>query len=445
MSRRPALSALVALLAVAPTPAQTNNYVWASIDQGSGLSYWNKFTNAQAWYLNGGPLGTGYPGDSYTGHSGDTDTAAFPAWVNPDIPNNIPGSINPIVNPDPSEGDRAYYQFASLSVDNTGPQGWTFNVPAGSNPIPSLNLQSNGTALTVTSSGSTNTTTFNNAFGLGNNQSWSIDGKTTFNGGVSLGTKNLTITQQNSTTSTVGTVGLTSSGGSLTVGGTGTVVVAANSSGLGGVTVNSSATLAGNATITLAAGKQVSVAGTAAPGTGGTTVGTLTFGASGTTTTTTVGGFYNFDLSAAGTGGAAFNSGASGGTKDLLSAFGTLNFSAGAKVNINALAGSGFNQTLSYSWLIASVNGGSLTGTPDLNSKTGEFAGVTGGEFAVSVLNDAVYLNFTPVPEPGWILGAAAIVIGLARRPRGLTIRGACPHGLRGAEDRGDKPHGSSL
>jgi hypothetical protein len=375
------LMALLGAMLTAGSAAAQFHYTWANVDQSGGFSYWNFGTNAEAWTINN-VLGTGYPGDTST-----SDTATF----GPKVTN----AINPIVNPDPSQGNQPFYAFASLSVDNTETaSGWTFNLYQNT-PV-SLNLHSTGTALTITGSG--NTVTFHNGFGVSaNGQTWSIGGNTVFNGTVALGTNDLTMSLGNAT-ATIGTA-MTTSGGKLS--------------------------LVGNGTLAASANVNLVLDGTVNPGSTPNSIGTLSLSTSGTGSTT-IDGIYQFDLSAAGTGGVAFNSGASGGVHDLVQLHGSANLS-GLQLDIQSLGTTGFDNALAYSWLVMSVTDGTLSGTPTLNSILGtDFSNTGGGVFTVNVLGNHVFLNFTPVPEPtGWL---AAITASLAlagrlrpRQPRGIV------------------------
>ncbi len=86
----------------------------------------------------------------------------------------------------------------------------------------------------------------------------------------------------------------------------------------------------------------------------------------------------------------------------------------------------GFNSSQSYNWQVAGASGGILNFDPTkLSLDTSNFVnGLDGGSFSFSLGggNTALYLNFTPVPEPStWALmiaGAGAVLFPVFRRRR---------------------------
>lgn len=187
-----------------------------------------------------------------------------------------------------------------------------------------------------------------------------------------------------------------------------------SATGTGNVLVRAGATLGGNGFVVPAAGNAVSIAGTVSPG---NSVGTLTFGSMASPTAVAATGHYMFELSTAGASAAADTGGSSAlGVHDRITVFGTLSVS-GLIIDPISLGVSGFDNTMSYSWTIATATGG-ITGVPgavSIGAGT-EFAGMT---FSESIVGSSLYLNFTPVPEPATVLGIAAAgfgVGGLIRR-----------------------------
>jgi fibronectin-binding autotransporter adhesin len=192
--------------------------------------------------------------------------------------------------------------------------------------------------------------------------------------------------------------------------------------GSGPVTVGVNGKIGGNGFVVPTLGS-VTIAGTMDPG---NSVGTLTFGSASTPATVTASGHYAFELSTAGASapvdtGSSSLSGGGGGIHDIVTVFGTLNVT-GLIIDPNAISPSGFNNTQSYSWTIATATGG-VSGTPaPVTLGVGnEFAGMM---FLASVVGNNLYLNFTPVPEPATVLAicaAGAGAFGLIRRRRKNT------------------------
>ncbi len=192
--------------------------------------------------------------------------------------------------------------------------------------------------------------------------------------------------------------------------------VSGSATGTGNVLVRSGATLGGSGFVVPnnAGGNQVAIAGTVAPG---NSVGALTIGSGLSPATVTATGSYDFELSTVGSPAAADTGGSSVlGVHDAVTIFGSLDVSS-LVINPISLGVTGFNNTQSYSWTVATATGG-VTGTPGIVSLGSgiDFAGMS---FLASVVGNNVYLNFTPVPEPATVLSIAAIgfgVGGLIRR-----------------------------
>jgi autotransporter-associated beta strand protein len=188
--------------------------------------------------------------------------------------------------------------------------------------------------------------------------------------------------------------------------------------GMGPVTVGIGGKIGGNGFIVPGVGESVNVAGTLDPG---NSVGHLTFGSATTPTMMTATGHYNFELSQAGTP-APPNTGGSSPTAmhDVVTVFGTLNVS-GLQVDLNSLGSTGFNNSQTYSWTVATASGG-ITGSPTVGTVNGiDFAN---NSFFTSVVGNNLYVNFTPVPEPATVLAvcaASAGTITLIRRRRKKT------------------------
>lgn len=183
-----------------------------------------------------------------------------------------------------------------------------------------------------------------------------------------------------------------------------------SATGTGNVIVRNGGTLSGNGFVVPnnSGGNQVTIQGTVAPG---NSVGTLTIGSLVTPATVTAPGIYAFELSTAGATAAPNTGGSSGlGVHDLVTIFGTLDVSA-LVINPASLGLSGFDNTLSYSWTVATATGG-ITGLPGpVSLGTGtEFAGMA---FFTGVIGNNLYLNFSPVPEPATVLAFAAAGLGV--------------------------------
>ena len=82
------------------------------------------------------------------------------------------------------------------------------------------------------------------------------------------------------------------------------------------------------------------------------------------------------------------------------------------EINIVGVSSHGFNNAQSYSWTIGTFTPGvgTLLGTPTfvLNNITP----AAGSQFSLGLGSGAVFLNYSPVPEPLSILTACAIAGG---------------------------------
>lgn len=213
-----------------------------------------------------------------------------------------------------------------------------------------------------------------------------------------------------------------------------TVVQAANpfgsATGTGNVTVNAGGELrGGNAAgtagfIVPAAGGTVTVNGTLAPGNGIAAPGILTVGAPDRGVTLTVNGAasrYTFNLAATNAGSATpLNDGSSttavGTGNNFLSVVSdgsaTLTFTPVTFAVASTAGLSNWDPMLYYSWQVATVPGG----TASINAPafdTTEFGNAVIGSFALSRVGQVVYLNYSPVPEPGCVLAACAAAAGV--------------------------------
>lgn len=263
---------------------------------------------------------------------------------------------------------------------------------------------------------------------LGANQTWSVNsGRTLTVSGVVSGSSNLT----KSGAGTLLLTGANTYSGSTTVN-AGTLTLGnAPSNPIAGsltsaVTVNTGGTLGGSGTVN---GTLAVAGGTIAPGTSGT--GTFSAG----NTTLAGGSRYTFEINNA-TGTAGSSSG-----WDLLTGVNAtrmldITATAATPIQINVFSlqadqtpglAANFVNTTSYTWKIADFDGG-ITGYSadkfviNTSGPNGNFQNaLAGGTFSTSLgeTNTALYLNFTPVPEPTTVLALAAAGlggVGLVRR-----------------------------
>ena len=153
----------------------------------------------------------------------------------------------------------------------------------------------------------------------------------------------------------------------------------------------------------------------ASPGNG---PGTLTF--SGGLTLATGGTISLHLYDANGSAGSGYGLISATGGLSLTASTGTITFKL---ISIDS-GGNAANATNSYSWMFASSSSAISGFDPsDFSLNTSGFSNATnGGSFSFTESGNALYLNFTPVPEPStWILmglGGLAVVPVLIRRRR---------------------------
>jgi autotransporter-associated beta strand protein len=284
--------------------------------------------------------------------------------------------------------------------------GGTLDLNTRSQTINTL-ASSGGTGTITTTAASSPTLTVGNGNGSG-----------TYSGIIQNGSGTVSLTKVGNGTQTL--TGANIYTGATNVNG-GTLMVAATTGGTGSLAAGSAVSVASGATLggfgTVSGAVTVASGGFISPG---ASAGTLTIG-----TGSAVSGTYSWELATAGASAASNTGGstAGGGSNDQLSDAGTLTLT-GATLNITSLTGTGFNNTLPYSWQIATAS--ALTGLPTLGTVSGtDFGTLNGGLFSIGTNggNTAAYLNYTPsVPEPGTLVltgVAAAVGLGWRRLRRG--------------------------
>lgn len=304
--------------------------------------------------------------------------------------------------------DRASVRQGNVTWDATGGTYTLFN---GNAATPSLSVgdYQGTTSLTMTA-GSFNTvnTVVGSGYGgsgtlrlTGSGTTWANSG-TVYVGGDSAAPRGGTGVLRVDSGATLSGGGVRVwSGGTVT--GTGTITAPITVSG-GAATVYSDGTTVGTNKLLV---NSVNVA--AATISPGNSVGTLNTGQ----VNINGGGRYLWEVSNAGAGGAAPNTGASGGIVDLINAAGDINLS-GMEMAIIGLGGTGFNNLQTYSWVIGTATGTiSISGT-NAFSPNGEFAAAGGNIYSLGSSGGFLYLNYGPVPEPTTILAACAVVGGAA-------------------------------
>jgi autotransporter-associated beta strand protein len=237
-------------------------------------------------------------------------------------------------------------------------------------------------------------------------------------------------------TLTIATGGVTGTTQTLTVGGAGnTAINAAVTTTTGGLTKDGTGTLTLNATNTYTGATAVNagtlagtgtVAGALNVNTGGTlTAGNPTAGLGTDPGTLTVGGDIafnsgsNFRVRLTGGGASSGTPGdSSGGTSNnpanngyLVQTAGTFTFDASANVVIDA-TGMSFTLGQPYSYLVGQSS--AAVGLNVTDQTRFQTIGFTGNTFGLAADGTgAIFLTFTPVPEPATIFGIAAGALGL--------------------------------
>lgn len=267
-------------------------------------------------------------------------------------------------------------------------QTLAFTLPAGLNRT--LTLTGSNSGLNTIAPVLANQTTVNVAVNKTGTGTWQLTGDNTYSGGTNVNDGTLFI---NNTT------------------GSGT--------GSGNVVVAAAGTLAGAGFVAPGVANTVIIDGTVAPG---NSPGTLTLGSLATVTTVDLNGLYEFELATAGTGNVAFDTGLSSPTlphlaHDLLNVFGSLDLT-GSTINVSSLASTGFDPNQSYSWLVATTNGGTLTSLPTIGVVTGTDFSAFAAQFSVGNQNGNLFLNFEAIPEPTSFTLLGLVAIGLVARRR---------------------------
>lgn len=206
------------------------------------------------------------------------------------------------------------------------------------------------------------------------------------------------------------------------------------------VIVNSGATLAGgNATGTqgfIAPDRNITgnmpiitIDGILSPGNGPASIGVLTIGKASQPTVLNIPGTYAFSIATTNAGSTtAINNGSSSATRtsttgnNLLAILGTnastVNFT-GATIQLNASSvnlGGNWDNSKFFSWQLATLPEGvtPTLGTTQFDT-TGFSPSLNGGSFSLSFVDatNSLYLNYSPVPEPGLTFLACAVgVVG---------------------------------
>jgi autotransporter-associated beta strand protein len=274
-------------------------------------------------------------------------------------------------------------------------------------------------------------------------------GTLTLNGGISDKTFQLSFVTANGHFIVVQTNGISGSGGLLKSGpGTviinsnssvsgpiafaegvtppqgGTLQVNANLSNAGTVTVNNISTLSGTGSIAgnvIVGGTDTDNSGNIRPGTAGP--GTLTVGAVQFVRTADTANSYVWTIND--WTGAGFSKLVSTGALSTSTVNATDKFKiaiTGLKADNTVGAVPGFDPNISRSWVIGTfTNNLTASGiTPSqFTLDTTQFAAsnnLGGGVFSLDTSTNNLILNFSAVPEPGMLLGAGALILGLLRR-----------------------------
>jgi hypothetical protein len=235
---------------------------------------------------------------------------------------------------------------------------------------------------------------------------WNHTG-TIYVGGDSTGPKggigNLVVNSGSSINNPVGTVQVHPGG---TLSGTGTIAGSVNVTG-GATTIYHDGSTVG--TNRLAVNSVTVGPAKIAPGNLTTTIGTLSTGP----LSITNGGAYNWKVSAVGTPGVGLNTGGSdaGATKDLLAITGAMTLN-NLEIDVVGVGSHGFNNAQSYSWTIGTFTPGlgAIVGTPTFVLTN--ITPAAGSQFSLGLGTGAVFLNYSPVPEPASILAACAVAGG---------------------------------
>jgi autotransporter-associated beta strand protein len=204
------------------------------------------------------------------------------------------------------------------------------------------------------------------------------------------------------TTVSAGTLRVTNSSGSATGNGPVMVTPGATLSGTGNIIPNTGTP----------ANDTVTVNGTVKPGTDSAT-GYFTVGDVSAAATVSVNGSYRWSLSSAGTsstspGGSDTND---PNNQSRLVVKGSLIF-APTTIDVVGLSGLSFDNTRAYSWRVATATGTVTVGAQPTFNTTG--LDTDGGSFTLSSGLGAVFVGFSPAPEPCGLLLVCAGVTGVA-------------------------------
>jgi autotransporter-associated beta strand protein len=365
-------------------------------------------------FTNTGSISSGSVFGTFTGITLAVGQFVIPGFATTTISSLVVGTVvandNFPVGTTITEIGPTYVRLSNASTNLASVTGQTLtftNPPAGlANRV--LTLTGTNTELNSIAGAIQNNALFPTAVAKTGTGTWQLTGANVYGGG---------------TTISGGTLVVNNTAGS----GTGTGAVAVNAGGTlaGGNTTATSGIISGNIT--------VNAGGRIAPGTPGVTNGIGTLSAGGNVT---VNGGTNSIWSvplvavAPNTPATAEAGGANVSQLRLTGAGGLLNLVASTASPITiAVAnptGSSFTIGSPVSYVIGTVatagniqsNGGAFTFDPTAYTFTTN--GFQAEAFSLSVQNTSLVLTFTPVPEPGLILGAGAVVLGLVGGARRL-------------------------
>jgi autotransporter-associated beta strand protein len=431
---RPWIIAFTVLVWANASSVAQDKYTWNNSGSAAPATDWLTPSN---WALTPPTPSSRFPGQVNGFNSGESFNADDIAFFGSTLPSNTPTAVGIRMS---SAGTPAVLQLGAIWFEN----GSKNLLIGNSSPSGSGTLQLNGTSVSIDGIQTANVILFNSS----SSQSLTIQnavGSGSQSMGLALGVGNAVVHANSGSTIKIPiAVSETANGNGITLSGQGTLELSGMNTYSGGTTVsggtlrteNTSGSATGSGTVTVAAGATLSGNGKIVPDTGstaGNTVtvngtlrpgtdsapGTLSIGSSMTNAAVAVSDTFTWSLSSSGPSSST-PGGSDAANQSRLVVEGNLTFTP-STVNIVGLNVTDFDSTQPYSWRVATA--GSVTVATSQPTFNVSGLSAPGGSFQLSGGMGAVFISYSPIPEPTSILllcGSGVAVVHCVRCRRGI-------------------------